>query len=1331
MQPHRIARGTGPVTALALLRVAGRLTLARAGADGISLLDVETGGLVGHLDGGRSAPVRTLSVVTDGRDAPALLAAGGVDGVVRLWDAARQEPVARVAIGNGSVAALTTLDAPQGSLVAAVCSRQVRLWDWRRERVRDLALAGAPTSALCPLRIGRQALLVAGHVGGDVRLWDPDQPGAPVRVIAAAHDGTVRALTPFRMGGAEWLASGGPDRTIRIWQFSDLLADPLTVDALRTRGTVRQLAALAHHDGDLLVSASAAGLTDLWRPDPSHPAHLRAFDGHRGEVWSVACTRDGGRTVVASGDISGGIRLTDLRDDVEEPTTVSLRVAPASPIWSLAALPGRAGGLLASAGVDGAVGMVGPGASVLRTAPTGHDGTVRAVAAGPDPNRPALISGGVDGTIRAWDPVTGAARASVMHGRGEVWALAPLRLNGADLVVSGGADGVVRLSPLDGADTTAETLAEEAGEITGLTVVPAPRRPRIACAGTTGVRLIDLAPRRAVQQICTMPTSAVTTVTCRDRTLVVCARLDGDVVLFDPVTRQLAATLPTPEIPAQVCALTVVPRGGEQWIVGGCHDGRLLIWDADTATLRTEIAGAHLGAVRAVVALDRDGAAQLGSAGDDGQLRRWALTGPAPRLVDELRPGSGPPGPPDGPERADRLGRAALVAGLHELLTDPGTTPPMVIGVHGPSGHGRTSVLSQLRGQLDRTQPAPGWTDPPSPTHELTSAPGRAPARGWRGLRQRWQGGPVRTRLTRWWAWRQLERGSEPAGRLPYRIRPRRRGPGAASADGPAQPITVWFSPARYAGPEHIWAGLTRELLTAVTRRLPAAQRERLWFDLNLRRTDPARLRPRLLWQPVARLVANLVLLALTTVTAVALVGSATGRRVPPSVTLGAIGAAVIVLGLVTVARFGCRHIRGELPPGVLDGPSPSGIAPPHGSNGPTDRDPLRHSPTGYLYLLQHDVPEIVALASRETPIVIFVDDLDRCGPETVAATVDAIELFLSDAFGDCVFVLALDPTTVAAQLAGAQTTLPRRLGADGAGSGQARHVGWRLLEKLITLPVRLPGLTASCLGGYLDELTGARPLGAPPPPAPAPRPPAPRPPARPTGPFRRAPVRVPRPRLPADDLPPPDRPPPDRPAPADPAVETVPRGGGPVGRPRPPADEGPTPRTDGIAGASAVTAAVTRRVAWSPAETAAQIDYVEQIRDVRRELRRAALALPRRGPRQAERVVNLWRFYMSVEYRCGRLPEHFRELARHGRAMARFVGMLLRFPALLDSVSDPSPTEFRRFVAAAAEEQMWHEQLVRCRLSPVDPAVEELRELLRDPTGSPELLAEIGERYL
>ena len=139
--------------------------------------------------------------------------------------------------------------------------------------------------------------------------------------------------------------------------------------------------------------------------------------------------------------------------------------------------------------------------------------------------------------------------------------------------------------------------------------------------------------------------------------------------------------------------------------------------------------------------------------------------------------------------------------------------------------------------------------------------------------------------------------------------------------------------------------------------------------------------------------------------------------------------------------------------------------------------------------MLQHDVGEVVGLATQHGPLYVFIDDLDRCGPAIVADTIEAINLFLNKAFGQCVFVIALDPATVAAHLETAFKDINERATDDPTSFGHLRHTGWRFMEKIIDLPIRLPRVPDAALSNYLDRLLDTAPtapVGRPvsPPPA-------------------------------------------------------------------------------------------------------------------------------------------------------------------------------------------------------------------------------------------------------
>ena len=140
--------------------------------------------------------------------------------------------------------------------------------------------------------------------------------------------------------------------------------------------------------------------------------------------------------------------------------------------------------------------------------------------------------------------------------------------------------------------------------------------------------------------------------------------------------------------------------------------------------------------------------------------------------------------------------------------------------------------------------------------------------------------------------------------------------------------------------------------------------------------------------------------------------------------------------------------------------------------------DPLDAGGRGYLYLLQHDVRELVDLATEHASFYIFVDDLDRCSPAIVADTIEAVNLFLTKAFGPCNFVLALDPATVAAHLETAHPSIQQRAMDDPVSFGHLRHTGWRFMEKIVDLPIRLPRIPDAAISNYLNELLNAGSAG-------------------------------------------------------------------------------------------------------------------------------------------------------------------------------------------------------------------------------------------------------------
>lgn len=91
--------------------------------------------------------------------------------------------------------------------------------------------------------------------------------------------------------------------------------------------------------------------------------------------------------------------------------------------------------------------------------------------------------------------------------------------------------------------------------------------------------------------------------------------------------------------------------------------------------------------------------------------------------------------------------------------------------------------------------------------------------------------------------------------------------------------------------------------------------------------------------------------------------------------------------------------------------------------------------------------------------VVIMIDDLDRCLPETLIATLEAVKLFLF--VPNTIFLLAADELLV-------QYAIRQQIPIE---PDATRDVGRDYLEKLIQIPVRIPKLSSSETESYMNLL--------------------------------------------------------------------------------------------------------------------------------------------------------------------------------------------------------------------------------------------------------------------
>lgn len=104
------------------------------------------------------------------------------------------------------------------------------------------------------------------------------------------------------------------------------------------------------------------------------------------------------------------------------------------------------------------------------------------------------------------------------------------------------------------------------------------------------------------------------------------------------------------------------------------------------------------------------------------------------------------------------------------------------------------------------------------------------------------------------------------------------------------------------------------------------------------------------------------------------------------------------------------------------------------------------------------DFSELLETANIST-LVVFIDDLDRCNPETIIETLEAIKLFLFAP--QTVFIIGADERLVEYAVTTRFPELPQR----------ESNVGRDYLEKLIQFPVRIPPVGQVELEMYIQLL--------------------------------------------------------------------------------------------------------------------------------------------------------------------------------------------------------------------------------------------------------------------
>ncbi len=234
-----------------------------------------------------------LALSGDGR----LIVTTGSDRVLRTWDAATRQARVSIPLDGGEA---TSLAVRNNRAVTAHADGSTAVYDLDTGRriyhfKRNDAGIWAATFAGSEDRVA-----AAGH-DWTVALWETGSEQAP-QALLEGHQNAVQALAADAQG--QWLASGGADRTVRLWNLE-------TREPRRTyRNNPDFVSVLSFSpDSSLIAAGNLDGSIKLWSTMSGRAQ--RILNNHRSKVTSLAFSPDG--NVLASAADDGSVRIRGIK----------------------------------------------------------------------------------------------------------------------------------------------------------------------------------------------------------------------------------------------------------------------------------------------------------------------------------------------------------------------------------------------------------------------------------------------------------------------------------------------------------------------------------------------------------------------------------------------------------------------------------------------------------------------------------------------------------------------------------------------------------------------------------------------------------------------------------------------------------------------------------------------------------------------------------------------------------------------------------------------------------------------------------------------------------
>jgi len=556
------------------------------------------------LQSGHSFKVDAMAFSPDGR----LIATGGVDTAIKIWDAATGRVLRTLEGHHGGVKAVAF--SPDGRRLASGGNDgRIRFWEIASGAKTDALTGNA--NALAFSLDGRW--LAFGGADFKVTVWN-----ASTRETWQfdGHSGLALALA-FSPDG-NYLASGGADGVLNLWDLTKLKSKPSKKDArkiepnglLSNKGVVRSLA--FSPDGQTLVSCGSDKAVRLWRMPKGKL--VKTISKQSAPLLAAVFIADGAQLLICAEDRT--IKRFDATTGAELgaiPARAKTNTNPGVGLdkYDIAAFSADGRWLVAGGGKrEGELRQVAPygEARPLESRVNG----VRAAAFSRDGRW--FASANLDETVTLWDIVSGRAISKLSGGGGSVDAIA--FSDDSQWLAWGNRAGTITVWDLGVARVERKWPAHTDG--VAAIVFTHDGKKLISGSADSTIKIWDTTVGNEIGKFAESKNGVTSLSLSADGQRLISAGADRNVRLWDLASRRLARTLA-----GHIGVVYSVASSDDgKWIASAGEDQSVRLWDAVSGKTVHTFTG-HSGIVYSVM-ISHDGK-MVASAGANGEIRLWDI----------------------------------------------------------------------------------------------------------------------------------------------------------------------------------------------------------------------------------------------------------------------------------------------------------------------------------------------------------------------------------------------------------------------------------------------------------------------------------------------------------------------------------------------------------------------------------------------------------------------------------------------------------------------------------------------------------------------------------